>query len=88
MSDTSDIQERVTDVVTDVLQTRVPSASTDLIEAGILDSLGFVELLARLEQEFGLRISLETADIDQFRSIESIAAFIIGLSGSAVACSR
>jgi acyl carrier protein len=88
MSDTFEIQRRVTDVVTDVLQTRIPSATTDLIDAGILDSLGFVELIARIESEFGFRISLDSVGIDQFRSIESIAAFVHQLAASATACSR
>lgn len=77
------IQQRVSVLVSEVLQTYIPAVSTNLIEAGVLDSLGFVELIARVEQEFGVQISLESIGIDQFRSIESIAEFIAGLSKSA-----
>src|SRR5262245_21645200 len=70
------IENRVSGLVSDVLQTSIPAASTDLIEAGVLDSLGFVELIARVEQEFGIKVSLENIAIDQFRSIESITAFV------------
>jgi len=85
MSGTASIAKRVTDLVTDVLQTRIPAATTDLIDAGILDSLGFVELIARLEQEFDIRISLENVGIDQFRSIKAISAFVSGVPESAAA---
>jgi len=85
MSGTASIAKRVTDLVTDVLQTRIPAATTDLIDAGILDSLGFVELIARLEQEFDIHISLETVGIDQFRSVKAIASYVSGVPESAAA---
>ena len=85
MSRTENIPKRVTDLVTDVLQTRIPAATTDLIDAGILDSLGFGELIARLEKEFDIHISLETLGIDQFRSVQAIAAYVSGVPESAAA---
>jgi acyl carrier protein len=85
MTDKQHVLDRVTNLVTDVLQTRVPSTATNLIEARILDSLGFVELIARLEQEFDVRISLDNVGIDQFRSIESIAAFVVPESAASSA---
>ena len=85
MSRTENIPKRVTDLVTDVLQTRIPAQTTDLIDAGILDSLGFVDLIARLEQEFDIHISLETVGIDQFRSVQAIAAYVSGVPESAAA---
>jgi acyl carrier protein len=85
MSDAQNIHKRVTDLVTDVLQTRVPTETTNLIETSILDSLGFVELIARLEREFDIRISLDSTEIGQFRSIASIAEFIAGIPEPAAA---
>ena len=53
------------------------SFDTDLLKTGILDSLQFVELLLRLEKEFGLTIALEDFEVDFFRSIDTIAAFVV-----------
>jgi acyl carrier protein len=53
-----------------------PSPDKDLIESGTIDSLTFVELLTRLEQEFSIRIPLDDLDLDQFRSIARISDFI------------
>jgi acyl carrier protein len=60
----------------------VPSCDADLFEAGVLDSIGFVELLAALEQEFGFVFQLDDLEVDNFRSVRAIAAFIAG-SGAA-----
>jgi acyl carrier protein len=35
-----------------------------------------VEFLAHLEQEFGIQVSLEDLEIEQFRSIARIARFV------------
>lgn len=49
----------------------------DLLDSGILDSLGFVSLIVQLEQSFSMRIDdLDTHAIEKFRSINSIADFI------------
>lgn len=54
----------------------VPAADTDLVDAGLLDSLTFVELLLLLEQEFGIEITIDNLEIDDFRSISRIAMFV------------
>ncbi len=37
----------------------VPSADTDLIASGLIDSLGLVELIDAAEQRFGVELPLE-----------------------------
>jgi methoxymalonate biosynthesis acyl carrier protein len=54
----------------------VPSSETDLLEAGVLDSLKLAELLSHLESRFGMRISVEDLEVDNFRSIARMAAFL------------
>jgi acyl carrier protein len=61
----------------------VPSFDTDVFETGLLDSIGFVELLAALEQEFGFVFQLDDLEVDNFRSVRAIAAFIQGSPGNA-----
>ena len=58
------------------LEVEVPAPETDLFETGILDSLRFVELLAALEETFGMRVSVEELEIDDFRSLSRIVGFV------------
>jgi len=51
-----------------------------MIDAGLLDSLQFVQLVLHLEAAFGLHLSLEDLVIDHFRSIVSIATFIASVN--------
>jgi len=55
---------------------QVPSLDTDLINTGLVDSLMFVGFLAQLEQEFGIQLSLQDLELDRFRTVTRIAAFV------------
>ena len=70
------LARRVAKLFTDRLHTDVPGVDTDLFETGILDSLRFVELLAALEEAFGVRIAVQDLEIDDFRSVSRIADFL------------
>jgi acyl carrier protein len=58
------------------LNLEVHSVDTDLVGTGLLDSLALVELLAQLEETFGVSISAGDLELEDFRSIASIAAFV------------
>jgi acyl carrier protein len=45
---------------------------SDLLTAGILDSIGFVELLMFIETEYGYKIDLIDADPAQFSTIKGL----------------
>jgi len=62
------------------LSVAVPSPETDLLETGLLDSVGMVELLVRLEKRFGVRVPIENLEIEHFRSVAAIATFILAQS--------
>ena|SRR5437867_3439609 len=70
----------------------VPADDVDLIGTGLLDSLALVEVLARVEPEFGVMIEFEELEIESFRSISSIAEFVAARSrgdpGAAVSLTR
>ncbi|MGQ0613563.1 MAG: phosphopantetheine-binding protein [Planctomycetaceae bacterium] len=70
--------ERLTAMFREKLLIDVPSPATDLLEAGILDSLTLVDLLLHLESEFGHPVAIESLDIESFRSLDRIAASIAG----------
>ncbi|PYT13658.1 MAG: acyl carrier protein [Acidobacteria bacterium] len=76
MAGTNDLRGRISRLFADRLSLVVPSAETDLFESGALDSMGFVELLAQIEREFGVQVALGEIEMDNFRSIDRIAGFI------------
>lgn len=78
------LQGRIARVFAETMNVQVPSVETDLFGTGALDSLGFVDLLVGLEQEFGIKIPIEDIDIENFRCIEKIAAFVANRKGSSV----
>lgn len=82
MFDGTGVKHRITNWFSSRLSLEIPSPEIDLFETGVLDSLSFVELLLHLEQEFGIRITLEELEIDHFRSVDRIAAFVLGDSAA------
>lgn len=82
MADRATVQRRIADWFLKSLHLEIPSPETDLLETGVLDSLGFVELVFYLEKEFGVKITLDQVEIDNFRSVERIAAFLLNGSGA------
>ncbi|MFE7779390.1 acyl carrier protein [Streptomyces sp. NPDC057445] len=55
----------------------------DLIEARILDSLAFVEFLLLIEELTGEPVDLATTDVNNFRTLERINAFLTEGAGHA-----
>jgi len=70
----------ITGLITEKLLVEVESPEQDLLTSGILDSLTLVQLLLDLEQRFSVTIPLEDLEIDDFRSVSSIARLIQGYS--------
>jgi len=75
-ADGTPLQDLVLRLLTDRLNLQVASPETDLLEAGLLDSLTFVQLLVHIEQEFGVTVSPGDLDIENFRSVSEIARFV------------
>jgi D-alanine--poly(phosphoribitol) ligase subunit 2 len=71
-----DVIAQLTDLVRDQLGVDVPSSDTDLLAVGLLDSLALVTLIVGIEDTFGCRLPLDDFDIDRFRSVDAMAAFL------------
>jgi acyl carrier protein len=56
-------------------QTLADDAS--LIESGVFDSLGILELVAYIEKEFALQLEDEDVSPENFGSIRSVAGFVV-----------
>lgn len=76
MNSETHLSQQLTQLFATKLNLAVASPELDLIATGLLDSLTFVDLLVQLEHEFGVQIDLDNLEVDNFRSIASIAAFI------------
>jgi acyl carrier protein len=50
----------------------------DLLGDGVIDSLGIVELIAFLEKQYAIKVEDDDIDQENFRSVESIVAFVHG----------
>ena len=49
----------------------------------MLDSLQFVELLARLEEQFQLRLKIDDIELDDLRTLGRIARLVVAQGGAA-----
>ncbi len=55
------------------------SHDDDLLE--IIDSLGILELISFLERKYGIKVSDDDLDPENFRSVEQIVAFVARKGG-------
>lgn len=76
MNENMELKEKLTAIFSQHLNIEVPASDTDLLVTGIIDSLALVELMLRLEQDFGMQIPVDELELENFRSLESIARFV------------
>jgi acyl carrier protein len=63
-------------MMAETLLVEVGSPEDDLLATGALDSLNLIQLLVNLEKHFGIRIPLDELQIEDVRSIESMARLV------------
>lgn len=76
MPSEEDVGSEIQTLLEEKLLLEVKSWETDLLEAGILDSLSLVQLLMHLEERFGFKVAMEELDIEDLRSIRSLARLV------------
>ena len=72
----TEYEEVVVAIYRDALDIEVEGLDVDVFESGLLDSLGLVVLVAEIEERYGMRIAFETLDIDEFRTVRSLAGIV------------
>jgi D-alanine--poly(phosphoribitol) ligase subunit 2 len=72
-------------VLLDHLHVLVESPDANLLETGLVDSIGLVELILHLEDRFGMALPMDSLELDDLRSINTIADLITRLSSIPVA---
>jgi len=80
MTDVVGLEQQIADIVRDVLQIDVASPDADLMATGMFDSLAVVSLIAEIETTLGFELPLDEFEVDSFRTIERIAAFVTAAS--------
>ncbi|HEX6568574.1 MAG TPA: acyl carrier protein [Acidimicrobiales bacterium] len=76
MTDVDRLEEQIAGIVREVLQIEVASHDTDLVATGMFDSLAVVSLIAEIEVALGFELPLDEFEVDSFRTVERIAAFV------------
>ncbi len=72
----------ITSEVTAFLERSYPDGSLKiaadlrLLEEGVIDSLGLLELVSFLEAHFGIFVDDHEVDLDHFGTVQDIAAFV------------
>ncbi len=74
--DPSHVVSEISELMRVRLLLDVKSPEQDLLDSGLLDSLTLVQLLLDLESRFGVVIPLEELELDDFRTLLSIARLI------------
>jgi acyl carrier protein len=71
-----ELHDKITKLLSEKVLIEASTVETDLVETGLLDSLKLVELMTSLEDEFGITISFDEIEIENFRSVASIAEYV------------
>ncbi|MBV8941529.1 MAG: hypothetical protein JO240_07340 [Solirubrobacterales bacterium] len=82
MTDAGDLA-RAQRVFEDALNVAAPAPDVDVVETGLIDSLGLVTLLFELEREFDVKVPLESLEVADFRTIANIVRTLQSLRNGA-----
>jgi acyl carrier protein len=75
-----DWSAEIVTIFREVLGIELTSNHVDVIDTGLLDSLALVTLLFEIEQRTGIEVPFETLDLDDLRTVDSMAIAVGRLS--------
>lgn len=70
------VTNRIVELLKISLLLNPQSPDSDLVETGLIDSAGFMELFAILEEEFDIVIEVNDLILENFRTVRHMAAFV------------
>lgn len=77
---TAEIRDRIEGFIRDSLllgdESRMPSGSDSLVESGVIDSTGVLELIEFLEQEFGIAVADTETVPANLDGIDQLVTFV------------
>jgi acyl carrier protein len=71
-----DFTDKLGELLRQEIDLALPSVDTDLIEEGVIDSMIVAEIVLLVERKLDITIPLEELEIETFRSVRSLAAFL------------
>ena len=76
MPNSTELEEKIAEVLQEQFLVRSASPEDDLVDSGVVDSLTLIQLLVQLEQQFAVTIPLTEIEIEDIRSVRSLARLI------------
>jgi D-alanine--poly(phosphoribitol) ligase subunit 2 len=67
------LQQYIVEIFAERFDTQLTSEDTDLLETGLVDSIKIIELVLELEQRFGVSFPFEELEIEDFRTVLTLA---------------
>ena len=67
------LRSGIIEIFVERFDTRLTSAFVDLLEERLVDSVKLVDLVLEIEQRFGVELPFEEHEIEDFRTVASIA---------------
>lgn len=74
-------KEQVLAILKEVKPTKNLENVTDIIEGGYIDSFELMSLVVRLNETFGIEITINELTPENFNSVEAISAMVENLKG-------
>jgi len=82
MTDKADLEQMLTSLIREEFMENdtetVLNGDLQLVQEGVIDSLGIFRLIGLLEQKLGLKVDPEDLVIENFETINSLKAFVGG----------
>jgi D-alanine--poly(phosphoribitol) ligase subunit 2 len=76
MKNLEKLQLQIVEIFDQCFETKLPEEEIDLLETGLVDSVKIVELVLEVEQRFGVSLPFEDLEIDDFRTVKTLAECI------------
>jgi methoxymalonate biosynthesis acyl carrier protein len=73
----TDVEQVILAFLRERFGVELPSASANLIETGILDSMMFVDLIVLIEEQFCVVAELDDLEIENFATVARMAQFVV-----------
>jgi acyl carrier protein len=84
----NDIETKILDFIREERPDLTITADTELMEAGVLDSIALIKSIQFMEQTFGITIPDTDVDPSIFATPRAIAAYVARRNGGSVAPAR
>lgn len=75
---TSDVKTRITDYLSRFFPVRELEGDDDIFALGFVNSMFAMQLVAFVEHDFSITVENEDLELDNFRTVNALTAFVTG----------